>query len=159
METHVSQVVGSNGTYELEKAFTYAELQAEKAIRIQTEGSTELYSVDSILITRIPAAPSAAPASSSPGAVVGEVFITFSAADKARWAERFSLNIPGNVSLEWVSNFGKGDSFSLKGSHVASSTDYTGALNAIRLSFDKPLAKNAATPSPMMSSCQPRQYR
>jgi GH35 family endo-1,4-beta-xylanase len=147
-KTHVIQTVGADGSFTIEKTFTYAQLQAEKGVRIQTEGSTSLYTIKSILVLQTPAAGSpaaaAAQAASVPdGATLEDVSITFSAADKARWADKFSYNIPENVSSEWVSNFGNGDKFSLKGTHLPASKDYTGAMNAIRLTFDKPLAKNA----------------
>jgi GH35 family endo-1,4-beta-xylanase len=149
-KTHVSQVVGADGIFSLEKSFTYAQLQAEKAVRIQSEASTAIFTIESIVVTRTPAAGAqeAAPAAAaSSGAGVGAAMenfaITFSAADKARWSGSFSVPFAANVSAEWVSNIGNGDSFSLKGTHLSSSTDYTGANNAIRLTFDKPLARNA----------------
>jgi GH35 family endo-1,4-beta-xylanase len=147
-KTHVSQVVGADGIFSLEKPFTYAQLQAEKAVRIQSEASTAIFTIESIVVTQTPAAggQAAAPAASSgpaDGAAMEDVAIAFNAADKARWSDKFSLNTSANVSVEWVSNFGNGDAYSLKGAHLSSSTDYTGAMNAIRLTFDKPLAKNA----------------
>ncbi len=149
--THVSQVVGADGAYTLEKTFTYAQLQTEKAVRIQSEGTMGDFSVDSIVVSKTSAAggqtaagsQTAAPSPTSDGASTDDISITFTAADKARWSGSFSVANPANVSTEWVSNFGNGDAYSLKGAHLASSTDYTGAYNAIRLTFDKPLAKNA----------------
>lgn len=146
-KTHIIQTVGADGSFTIEKTFTYAQLQAEKGVRIQTEGTTTLYTIKSIVVLQTPTAATAAAAAPAKavadGAVLEDVAITFSAADKTRWGEKFSNNIPDNVSSEWVSNFGNGDTFSLKGTHLSTSKDYTGAMNAIRLTFDKPLAKNA----------------
>lgn len=150
--THVSQAAGADGTFSLEKSFTKTQLAAEKAVRIQSEGTLGNFSVDSITVTQAPSTEVAAPASSGKidaanqsalGAVTDGIAIGFAAADKARWGASFSVPNAANVSAEWVSSFGNGDSYSLKGSHLSSSTDYTGANNAIRLTFDKPLAKNA----------------
>jgi len=142
-KTHLSMVVGADGAFDLEKTFTYAELQEEKSVRIQSEASTGVFTVESIEVSRVPAAGGAAGAPVPVGAAMDDVAITFSAADKAVWGARISSPNSANADIEWVSDFGKGDKFSLKGRHLSSSKDYTGALNAIRLTFEKPLAKNA----------------
>jgi endo-1,4-beta-xylanase len=147
-KTHVSQVAAADGSFALEASFTYAQLQAEKAVRIQSEATVGTFTIEGIVVTATPAAggEAADPGAAGPapvGAVLEDVAINFSAADKARWGGSFSVPNAANVSAEWVSNFGNGDAFSLKGAHLSASTDYTGANNAIRLSFDKPLAKNA----------------
>ncbi len=138
--THVSQVVGADGRFTLEKAFTYDELQKEKAVRIQSEGTTSFFSVEGIDIIQVPAAPSAR---ADTGVSIDPIFITFNASDKAAWGDKFSTPTEVNVSAEWVSSFGKDDNYSLKGVHLPTSSDYTGAMNAIRLTFAEPLAKNA----------------
>jgi len=143
-KTHVTQDVGATGAFSLEKTFTYAELQDEKAVRIQSEGTFGTFTVEEIIVTSVPAPMmGAADQAAAAGSAMEPISITFSAADKALWGAKFTVPTDTNAAMEWVSDFGNGDKSSLKGSHLASSKDYTGALNAIRLTFDKPLAKNA----------------
>jgi GH35 family endo-1,4-beta-xylanase len=144
-KTHVSQDAAADGAFSLEKTFTFAQLQAEKAIRIQSEATVGTFTIESIVVTSTQAAgsapaPAAAPAAD--GAALADLSIAFNAADKARWSGSFSVP-NSNVVSEWATDIGNGDKFSLKGTHLASSTDYTGANNAIRFTFDKPLTKNA----------------
>ncbi|MDR0314255.1 MAG: endo-1,4-beta-xylanase [Treponema sp.] len=77
---------------------------------------------------------------SDPGEIAN---ISFRPADKAQWEQRFTVSNVDNVEIEWVTNFGNGDKFSLKGTHKSSSQDYTGASNAIRLTFETPLSQFA----------------
>lgn len=143
-KTHVSMVVGPDGTFALEKTFTHAEITKEKSVRIQSEGTTGNFTVETITLGRTPVAGGETAAVQAPvGAVTDDLSITFTAADKTRWSGAFSIPFTANVSAEWVTNFGSGDTFSLKGTHLPGSRDYTGANNAIRLSFERPLAKNA----------------
>jgi GH35 family endo-1,4-beta-xylanase len=142
--THASQVVGADGTFSLEKTFTYAELQTEKSIRIQSEGTTGDFTIDSIVITQTPAAGGGTPPDPpSDGATIDDIAITFNEDDRTQWSGAFGVSNTTNVAIEWVSDFGQGDTHALKGTHLPASTDYTGANNAIRLTFDEPLAKNA----------------
>ncbi len=143
--THISQVVGVDGAFSLEKTFTYAQLQAEKSIRIQSEGTTGDFTVDSIVINQTPASGGETPPPDPPsdGAIIDDITITFDDADKAMWSEAFGVSVTTNAAFEWVSDFGNSDTYALKGFHLPASADYTGANNAIRLTFDEPLAKNA----------------
>jgi endo-1,4-beta-xylanase len=145
-QTHVSVNAGADGKYTLEKTFTHAEITKEKSVRIQSEGTTFTFTVETITLDRTPVAGGGAVAAAATGpigAVTDDIFIAFTSADKARWEKSFSVPMPVNVSAEWVTNFGSDDKFSLKGTHLSGSRDYTGANNAIRLTFDEPLAKNA----------------
>lgn len=137
--THTFQNVGDDGTFSLEKKFTYAELQTEKKVRIQSEGTTGDFTIYNIVIT----AAADDGNHEHDGIAIDDVDITFDLADLDEWGENFCATNADNVEIQWVSDFGKADNFSLKGTHLPTSSDYTGALNAIRLTFDEPLAKNA----------------
>lgn len=141
--THVSQDVTDNGTFSLEKTFTSTQLQTDKSIRIQSEGTTEDFTIDSIIITQTGASVDVTSPPSSNGVTIKDIAITFNNTDKALWSGAFGVSNTTNVTSEWVSDFGNGDTYSLKGTHLSSSTDYVGANNAIQLTFDEPLAKNA----------------
>ena len=140
--THASQVAGAEGTFSLEKTFTYAQLQTEKKVRIQSEGSAGNFFIDSIVITQT-AVPGGATPPPPDGAATEDIAITFNAADQVLWSGAFAVNNTTNVALQWVSDFGKDDTYALKGTHQSASTDYNAANNAIRLTFAEPLAKNA----------------
>jgi hypothetical protein len=60
--THVSMVVGADKTFTLEKTFTSAELQKEKAVRIQSEASMGEFTIMTITVTGTAAAASQAAA-------------------------------------------------------------------------------------------------
>lgn len=139
--THVSQVVGADGAFTLEKTFTYDQLQTEKKIRIQSEYSTGDFIIYSIEIAKISAVPTPTPIPN--GKTIDDIHITFDADDYTQWGESFSVSSSDNVAIEWVSDYGKEDTYALKGTHLSTSSDYTGANNAIRLTFDEPLARNA----------------
>jgi GH35 family endo-1,4-beta-xylanase len=151
--THISQVVGSDGAYSLEKNFTYAQLQTEKVIRIQSEGSTGDFTIDSIVITKTAVSGGTTSPPIADGATTSGIAIHFNNADKTLWSVSggstspaggtFSVVNTTNVAVEWVSDFGNGDTYALKGTHQSASTDYNAANNAIRLTFAAPLAKNA----------------
>ncbi|KNY27793.1 endo-1,4-beta-xylanase [Pseudobacteroides cellulosolvens] len=143
--THVSQDVVGDGAFSLEKTFTYAQLQADKTIRIQSEGTTGDFTIDSILITKtaVSGVVTPTPTPSSDGATIDDINITFNNADNALWSKAFGVSKTTNAAVQWVSDFGNGDTYALKGTHLAASSDYVGANNAIQLTFDKPLAKNA----------------
>jgi|GEM_PF-283488 len=141
--THVSQDVGVDMTFSLEKTFSYAALQTDKSIRIQSEGTMmNDFTIDNIVITQTPVSGGGTPPPSD-GKTISDIAITFNDADKAQWSGSFSVSNTTNASVEWVSDFGNGDTYSLKGTHLLTSADYTGGNNAIRLTFAEPLAKNA----------------
>lgn len=140
--THISQVTGSDGAFTLERTFTYAELQAEKMIRIQSEGTIKDYTIHSIIITQTAASGPATTPTPIPGKTIDDIHITFSAADYEKWGGSFTSD-ENNVVIEWATDFGKDDTYALKGTHLSGSSDYNSANNAIRLTFDEPLAKDA----------------
>ncbi|MGI6669235.1 MAG: endo-1,4-beta-xylanase [Acetivibrionales bacterium] len=136
--------VGPDGNYFIERTFTYAELQAEGMIRIQSEGSTNDFTIESIVITRTPD-DSGGDTPPPDGKVIDDIYITFSEDDFNRWGSSFSAGNTTHADLAWVDDFGKDDdNCSLKGIHISGPDgDYTSYNNAIRLTFDEPLAKNA----------------
>lgn len=141
--THVDMVVGADGKYSLEASFSFEDLSREKSIRIQSQSSTFFFSVEEVTISRRPVQGAAAAAPVPQGATIEDVFITFSPTDRGEWQSNFSIPMSQNSAMQWVTNFGSDDRAALRGSHLSTSTDYTGANNAIRLTFDEPLAKNA----------------
>lgn len=141
--THISQEVSDDGAFSLEKTFTYAELQTDKSVRIQSESTINDFTIDGIFITQTEASGAVTPTPTSDGATIDDISITFNNDENALWSESFSVSNATNVDIEWISDFGNGDTYSLKGTHLTSSSDYVGANNAIKLTFDEPLAKNA----------------
>ena len=140
--TFIYQEVGADGNYSLEKTFTYTELQTEQMIRIQSESKTNDFTIESIVITQTPDPGGGTPPPD--GKVIDDIFITFNDDDFAQWGTAFSIGSTSHAAIEWVSDFGKDeDQCSLKGAHLPESDDYTSYNNAIRLTFDEPLAKNA----------------
>jgi endo-1,4-beta-xylanase len=110
---------------------------------LQKAGSPTLTVVDNDGVKAINGGTPPSDPPSEGAAIDDDILITFNTADNALWGGAFSVANTTNVAAEWVSDFGNGDTFSLKGTHKPASTDYTGANNAIRLTFDEPLAKNA----------------
>lgn len=141
--THGSLVVGTDGTFSLEKTFTYEQLQTEKIVRIQSESTTGDFTIDSIVITALFDGVTSTPSPIPDDVTTDDISITFNTTDNTKWGSSFSVTTATNAAIQIVSDFGKDDTYALKGTHLSTSSDYTGANNAIRLTFPEPLAKNA----------------